>query len=806
MKKAFLFLASAALLLAGCAKVENEEIVPTPESGKRIVTLNAGVDNSGTRVSVDESTGNYSWQAGEEISVLINGSGSKLTKSSATDVSGNSAKFQVELESGESIGDYAYSPADAAWWNASNSIGLATSHDYVEGATFMPMLGTISTDKKSITFKAVGGVIKLTIRNIPSNAESLVFSAYGKRVTGTFAISNEKITAEDKTGNDDVTINFAGKQSSTMAFFIPVPTGTYSGFELQFYAAGNTAIAGAGKKVQFGSSGLSVSRSEVIVAPELELVEPDYSGEWIMVGKKNDDYYACPAYTTGNNIHGVEVTVNNDAVTSDNQTLMMTFTKVSSGTYKGLYTIQDSNNKYLHMAGGNSNNYLKGESNPSNMDGRYYWDISPDGNNGFSIVASKATGTHNVLLFNTSDLLFSCYLSSASNVTNVNLYRRIIKVCAKPIISFDGTNVSIETTTSGAAIYYTVDGTDPSSSSTQYTAPFAITETTTVKAIAIAQDFENSEIASMKCFISDDNGKWVLIRNISEVVEGDYVITWNNEYYLPSNTPASSNPGVGSGILASNGKLNNEVTDDMIWKFTGDNDNGFTISTTINSTSYYLKSTNSTNGISIVTDNSIKWKAIDGGDNGMLLRGSDGGSRNLAVYNSSTWRYYATGTSYSGKLRLYRYVSGNYPSDYSSDFTGNITLSFNGSYPQTTPCKIIINNIEYDGLKAGTGSVAGVCKITVPSGTKYLHLHAAAWNGDDVMLSVSPNDYFDSIALTANSGFQGNSSTFTFSGDASSSDYYKAITLSRTLTQDIEFVFTATGGKRFVIWGVTAEQ
>ena len=148
-------------------------------------------------------------------------------------------------------------------------------------------------------------------------------------------------------------------------------------------------------------------------------------------------------------------------------------------------------------------------------------------------------------------------------------------------------------------------------------------------------------------------------------------------------------------------------------------------------------------------------------------------------------------------------------SDYSSDYTGNVTLSTTGG-TSASNCKVKINNTEYAGIKAGTGSVAGAVKITVPSGSKYLHLHLAGWNGENVTLSVTPDSNLSpkSISLTSNSGISGNSPfTWNTNGSApSSSDYYKVITFTNALTQEIQFSFSATSGKRFVVWGVTAEE
>ena len=55
--------------------------------------------------------------------------------------------------------------------------------------------------------------------------------------------------------------------------------------------------------------------------------------------------------------------------------------------------------------------------------------------------------------------------------------------------------VEISCSTDGAKIYYTTDGTDPTKESTEYSEPFTVAETTTVKAIAVNEN-GSSEVAT----------------------------------------------------------------------------------------------------------------------------------------------------------------------------------------------------------------------------------------------------------------------------------------------------------------------
>lgn len=121
--------------------------------------------------------------------------------------------------------------------------------------------------------------------------------------------------------------------------------------------------------------------------------------------------------------------------------------------------------------------------------------------------------------------------------TNLYIYKLVItstaeddpNAVATPVITpatntfTEAQEVTITCETEGATIYYTTDGNDPTAESTEYTAAFTVSETTTVKAIAINGEY-SSDIAES-------------VITISSIQPGESNLEWDYTETAPTANP-----------------------------------------------------------------------------------------------------------------------------------------------------------------------------------------------------------------------------------------------------------------------------
>jgi hypothetical protein len=115
--------------------------------------------------------------------------------------------------------------------------------------------------------------------------------------------------------------------------------------------------------------------------------------------------------------------------------------------------------------------------------------------------ATQVTGTVSVASSETlyAIVTYAGYTNSAitSAAYTINLPAAALPTLTPGAGTYVGTqSVTIASTTPGAILYYTTDGTTPTPSSTLYTGAISVTVSETVKAIAIAPGYSNSAIAT----------------------------------------------------------------------------------------------------------------------------------------------------------------------------------------------------------------------------------------------------------------------------------------------------------------------
>lgn len=127
--------------------------------------------------------------------------------------------------------------------------------------------------------------------------------------------------------------------------------------------------------------------------------------------------------------------------------------------------------------------------------------------NGFKASMNQSGGSCTYTVAGTASDSINLMLVGASGGTGSGSATVATPVANPPAGSYSGPQaITLTTSTSGASIYYTTDGSTPTTSSTQYSSPIGVSTSETINAIGVESGFANSSVLtaaySLPSFVS----------------------------------------------------------------------------------------------------------------------------------------------------------------------------------------------------------------------------------------------------------------------------------------------------------------
>ena len=294
----------------------------------------------------------------------------------------------------------------------------------------------------------------------------------------------------------------------------------------------------AGKSIKFqegylNNTGVSLSG----ISPE-DVTELD-PGNYVVLAKDGSNYYALKAEKEDGKERLLSIEYTGDLNSySGNAALVWTLTK------SGNSFVFENDGKYLGYKGSSNESYWL-EAGENWTETNYLLDVTAQETAGQYHVTVHSNSAR-YLSKNSSGAFFAFYGNTGQKADIVFVPATAMEQVAIPTFSpaagevTSGTEVTISCATSGATIHYTVDGTDPTSSSATYSSPIEITATTIIKAIAVKSGLADSEIATAT-YTVPTAGSVTLTDN--DITAGDNTVQGTNSNALAYRLGTSNNNG-----------------------------------------------------------------------------------------------------------------------------------------------------------------------------------------------------------------------------------------------------------------------
>ncbi|MEA4974195.1 MAG: DUF6359 domain-containing protein [Paludibacter sp.] len=243
-----------------------------------------------------------------------------------------------------------------------------------------------------------------------------------------------------------------------------------------------------------GSAGLFGQYAGTGTFSKITTVDEIQSGAYYVLYGTNTTYTgALSNEISGGRFKAATVTSDGNSIVNPPVTVVW---KIEGDATNGYTIYNEDSDKFCEITTSSTSGFAA--NNPST---HTYTATVADGN--FSLKSNSATGGNRVIAIYQTD--FRPYTTG----NTLHLYKLPASVdptvVLNPIISVNGVEktpgvyyneaqVTLSTETAGASIYYTVNGDEPTTASTLYTAPFTVTATATVKALAVKSAMTNSAV------------------------------------------------------------------------------------------------------------------------------------------------------------------------------------------------------------------------------------------------------------------------------------------------------------------------
>lgn len=241
MKRVFLLVFAAIIALMACNKIDNYEIDnPVTETGTYEFTLTANLDDDLTKSDYDAS-GNFTWSAGDQISVLFNdGAGNdKYYTLTAASGGSSSAQFSGTIDDGWTIGasdtgkKWALFPAAEHTYNTTTHMPLfripsETDFTATHYSASLPMVAELPSDDltNSFSFMHATGAFKFTFTGLKYTKVKLIVENTSTRgLSGLVPVQAESRNYLNYTASGSSTSTrvsyIANATAGTVSFYVP---------------------------------------------------------------------------------------------------------------------------------------------------------------------------------------------------------------------------------------------------------------------------------------------------------------------------------------------------------------------------------------------------------------------------------------------------------------------------------------------------------------------------------------------------------------------------------------------------------